>query len=65
MRRVGLLSPAQRQQPFAEFVDGCWRVWLNYNKDVTSGTYINLLPDGHIDRVTVNNNEIMEITRLC
>lgn len=59
--RIGLLH---RQQPFAEFVNNSWRVWYIFNKDITSGTYFELRPDGVCDRVTVNDGEIVKCIRV-
>jgi len=64
-KRIGIFSVHQRQQPFAVFGDHIWRIWISYNNDVTSGTYLELYPDGQVDRVTVNNNDIMEVVRIC
>lgn len=59
--RIGLL---RRQQPFAEFVNGRWRIYYIYNNDVTSGTYYELASDGTCDRVTVADGSIIRIDRI-
>lgn len=66
-KRIGIFSVHQKQQPFCVFdVSSClWRVWISYNSTVTSGTYLELHPTGAVDRVTVNNNSIMEVTKIC
>ncbi len=61
MTRIGLLH---RQQPFAEFKQGRWRVWVIFNNTVTSGTYYELGANGVCDRVTVKDGEIHEATRI-
>ncbi len=63
--RVGIFSTHQKQQPFAEFADNEWKVWISYKPDLTSGTYLQLSPTGSVDRVTINNNEILEIVKIC
>jgi len=64
------LGTNHKKQPFAEFVrDGSshrasWRIWLSFNNDITSGTYLELNQDGSCDRITVNNGQIIDIVCL-
>lgn len=60
--RIGL--GYNQQQPFTEFVNGSWRVWVIYNPDVTSGTYLELYPDGTCDRVVVKDRDVHSIERI-
>lgn len=30
-----------------------WRIWINYNREKTAGTYLNLFADGTITRETL------------
>lgn len=65
-RRIGLFQTAQKQQPFAEFdrANNWWRIWLAYNPDVTSGTYLLLYPTGAVDRFTVRDGDVLNITKV-
>jgi len=68
-RRIGLFASSSsghlRQQPFVVWDNrtGCWRIWLSFDPTVKSGTYLEL-STGTVDRVTVLNEEVMEIVRL-
>lgn len=64
--RLGLFALSQRQQPFAEFheASGCWRIWLAFNPTVTSGTFYELTATGSVDRVTVKDNDVVEIVTI-
>jgi hypothetical protein len=53
-----------KQQPFLENKDHEWRIWVIYNKDVTSGTYLLLRQNSQVDRVTVQDQEIVDIVRI-
>lgn len=65
-RRIGLFQTSQRQQPFAEFdkATNSWRIWLAFNPSVTSGTYLLLLSTGAVDRVTVQDGTVVNITKV-
>lgn len=60
-RTLALTTPADRQAPFAEYMPhevyhdgaGYWRIWKNFNKDATAGTFFELHADGRVERVTI------------
>lgn len=65
-RTLALMTPSDRQMPFAEYIrtasvsdegydlhEGHWRIWKNYNKAATAGTFLELHADGRVDRVTI------------
>ncbi len=59
LTRTGILTPGQKQAPFVEFsTSGYWRVWLSFamRDGHLVGTYLELLPDGAINRITTDNN---------
>lgn len=60
--RIGLHG--FHQQPFLEYVNNEWRIYVAFNKDVTGGTYLVLGNKGICDRVTFVDNEIMNIDRI-
>lgn len=66
MPRIGIFSPSQRQQPFIEFNAAAneWRIYIAFNPDVTSGTYLALSPTGAVERVTFQDDTIMEIVNV-
>jgi hypothetical protein len=59
--RVGLI--ASRQHPFIEWsaADNRWRIWMMFNTDLSGGTYFDLYPNGQIDRVTILENDVIDI----
>lgn len=65
-RRIGLFQASQRQQPFAEFdkATASWRIWLAFNPSVTSGTYLLLLSTGAVDRVTIQDGVVINISKV-
>lgn len=63
-RTLALTVPSHRQIPFAEYipskyddpqsgVEGLWRIWQHFNNNATAGTYLELHPNGRVDRVTI------------
>jgi hypothetical protein len=48
--RFELPSPARQLR--IEYIKPAWRLWLMANKDFTLGTFIQLLDNGAINRVT-------------
>lgn len=60
--RIGLFH---RQQPFAEYVNGKWRVYYIFNNDVTGGTYFELASDGTCDRVTFRDGDVVSVQRVA
>lgn len=61
--RIGL--GGFHQQPFAEFVNGGWRIYVSYNKDVSGGTYLALSPVGVCDRVVFDDGYIVNVDRIA
>lgn len=60
--RFGLEGISITKPPFLEWKDGSWRVWTAYNTDLSAGTYFELTQSGNINRVTIQCNEIMDVT---
>ena len=52
------------QQPFIVRHTTCWRLWVSFNNDVTSGTYYAMHDDGTMDIVTVVDHDPVEIRRV-
>lgn len=61
-RTLALTVPSHRQIPFAEFIKwedavdqptGIWRIWQHFNNNATAGTFLELHPNGRVDRVTI------------
>lgn len=59
--RIGL---GYKQQPFAVYQDGIWRIYTHYNPDVSSGTYFALYNNGLCDQITFVDNETINIDRV-
>lgn len=47
---LGLMTPESRQAPFAEYVNGKWRIWLSFNSKATAGTYLVLHSHNPLDQ---------------
>lgn len=63
-KRIGLFQTARKQQPFAVFVNDTWRIYLAYNPDATSGTYLLLHATGAVERVTVLDDDVVNIIKV-
>ena len=63
-KRVMITGPEATQAPFAEYMRDLdrWRIWQSFSADVRSGTYLELYPNGQVDRVTVLNWMVQDIT---
>lgn len=62
-KRIGL--GVYRQQPFTEWHEDHWRIWVIYNNAVTAGTYFRLELDGRCFRVIENENMIEDILHVA
>lgn len=51
--RINLFN---RQPPFLDFHGDHYRIWTIYNKDVTSGSYYAIWPNGEVNLITVLNH---------
>ena len=63
--RLGLSQVFSQSKPPVLHFDpkhGCWRLWTAYNPDLTLGTYIDLLPNGQLHRVTINPDFTSSVT---
>ena len=48
-----------------QYVTGCWRLWLTANGDFSLGTFLQLMDNGAINRVTFHEDgteTILQIT---
>ena len=63
-RTIGLGTSSQ--MPFLEWHEatGRWRVWLMYENNLNSGTFMDLYSTGAVDRVTIKDLEIADIRRV-
>lgn len=59
--RINLFN---HQAPFLERHPDGFRVWSNYNSDVSTGSYYHLHDNGRVDLVTVKDREVMNIVRM-
>jgi len=64
--RTIILGPEATQAPLLEFdtANNRWRIWQAFNGSVTQGTYLDLYPNGLIERVTVGPHGVDHIDRI-
>jgi hypothetical protein len=62
--RLGITDIAISKPPFLEWQGMNWRVWTTYNTDLSSGVFVELFPDGTMQRNTLQNGVLMDITQI-
>lgn len=65
--RLGLSNVFSQSKPPVLHFDpqhGRWRLWSSYNATLDKGTYIDLFPDGRMQRVTIRNDFTLDVTDL-
>lgn len=64
--RLMITGPNMSQAPFAEYDDLThrWRIWQAFSSDVKSGTYLDMYDTGLVERVTLLNGVVQNITRI-